>query len=74
MTEPRTFRLACALSTALAVLAISSAALAQKDVPISPEARTHFKTGVNLLQDPGGARYEEAYREFKAAYAASPSP
>jgi len=28
---------------------------------------------VNLLQDPDGARYEEAYREFKAAYATSPS-
>jgi len=28
---------------------------------------------VNLLQDPEGARYEEAYREFTAAYRASPS-
>jgi len=40
---------------------------------ISEQARTHFQAGVNLLQDPDGARYEEAYREFKAAYAASPS-
>ena len=31
----------------------------------------HFGAGVNLLKDPDGARYEEAYREFKAASAAS---
>ncbi|MES1186338.1 MAG: hypothetical protein ABUL60_21185 [Myxococcales bacterium] len=52
-------------SVALPVLA--------QDVPISDEARAHFTTGVNLLQDPDGARYEEAYREFKEAYAESPS-
>lgn len=38
------------------------------------EAREHFKAGVRLLQDPDGARYEDAYREFRAAYAASPNP
>jgi hypothetical protein len=43
------------------------------DPPITEEARAHFSAGVNLLQDPDGARYEEAYREFKAAYRASPS-
>jgi hypothetical protein len=43
------------------------------DVPISEQARTHFAAGVALLQDPKAPRYEEAYREFKAAYAASPS-
>jgi hypothetical protein len=43
------------------------------DVVISAEARAHFSAGVNLLQDPDGARYEEAYREFKEAYAKSPS-
>lgn len=43
------------------------------EVAISEEARQHFKAGVNLLNDPDGARYEEAYREFKAAYGASPS-
>ena len=46
---------------------------AHAEVPITEEARQHFKAGVNLLSDPDGARYEEAYREFKAAYAASPS-
>lgn len=43
------------------------------DVPISEKARAHFSAGVSLLQDPDGARYEEAYREFRAAYADSPS-
>lgn len=43
------------------------------EVQITPEARARFSAGVNLLKDPEGPRYEEAYREFKAAYAASPS-
>lgn len=43
------------------------------DVVITEKARAHFKAGVNLLQDPDGARYEEAYAQFKAAYAESPS-
>jgi hypothetical protein len=42
-------------------------------VVVSDAARQHFKTGVAYLEDPDGARYEEAYREFKAAYADSPS-
>ncbi|MGH7439386.1 MAG: tetratricopeptide repeat protein [Polyangiaceae bacterium] len=42
-------------------------------VAITPEARSHFTAGVNLLRDPDGPRYEEAYREFKTAYASSPS-
>jgi hypothetical protein len=49
------------------------AAPALADVAISEEARSHFNAGVNFLQDPDGARHEEAYHEFKAAYAASPS-
>lgn len=43
------------------------------DVEITEAARQHFKAGVNFMQDPDGARYEEAYREFTAAYAAAPS-
>ena len=46
---------------------------AYAEVQITEAARQHFKAGVNFMQDPDGARYEEAYREFKAAYAASPS-
>ncbi len=43
------------------------------DVKITDDARKHFNAGVALLRDPDGARYEEAYAEFKVAYAASPS-
>ncbi|MEY4544405.1 MAG: hypothetical protein RL685_600, partial [Pseudomonadota bacterium] len=42
-------------------------------VQITEKARELFRTGVTLLQDPDGARYEEAYQQFKAAYAESPS-
>jgi hypothetical protein len=41
---------------------------------VSQETRAHFEAGVALLQDPDGARYEDAYREFRAAYAQSQSP
>jgi hypothetical protein len=47
---------------------------ARAEAPITPEARKHFSVGVSLLRDPTGPRYEEAYREFKLAYRASPSP
>ena len=63
---------ALALGVSLAVFARSPSASAE-DVKITPEARKHFAAGVALLKDPDGARYEEAYGEFKAAYAASPS-
>jgi hypothetical protein len=56
---------ACCLSWSLSAGAQS--------VTISDAARQHFEAGVHFMQDPDGARYEEAYREFKAAYAASPS-
>lgn len=44
-----------------------------QEAQVSETARQHFKTGVAYLTDPDGARYEEAFREFKAAYADSPS-
>jgi len=62
--------LASAVLAALLAFTISSSA----DEPIASAAREHFRAGVLLLQDPEGARFEEAYREFVAAYAASPSP
>jgi hypothetical protein len=43
------------------------------EAQVSDAARAHFKTGVAYLTDPDGARYEEAYAEFKIAYADSPS-
>jgi len=64
------FRLA--LPLACGVWLAAGSALAA-DVKITDEARKHFNAGVALLRDPDGARYEEAYREFKVAYAASPS-
>ena len=58
----------------LAVAALLAAPIARAAGPaISDEARRRFTAGVTLLKDPEGPRYEEAYREFKAAYAASPS-
>ncbi|MDB4993649.1 MAG: hypothetical protein JWM74_1081 [Myxococcaceae bacterium] len=63
------------LMACLACLAIaSSSSIARAaDVEISEESRRHFKAGVLLLEDPKVPRYEEAYREFKEAFAASPS-
>lgn len=49
------------------------AAASPQEVVITEKARAHFRAGVSMLQDPDGARYGEAYREFKAAYADSPS-
>lgn len=54
------------------VVLLASSVRAQEG-EISEQARAHFQAGVNSLQDPDGARYEEAYREFKAAYQSSPS-
>ena len=51
---------------------ISSAHAA--DAANEKEAREHFRVGVTYLQDIEGERYEEAYAEFKAAYALSGSP
>jgi hypothetical protein len=62
-----------ALGLVTATLFVGSMAHAA-DVPISDEARNHFKAGVSLLQDPDGERIEDAYREFKAAYEISHSP
>jgi hypothetical protein len=38
------------------------------------EGRKHFLAGVSLIEDPDGARYEEAYHAFQKAYALSRSP
>jgi hypothetical protein len=43
------------------------------DVEPSSAAKHEFQLGVDMLQDPDGARYEEAYRQFLRAYALSPS-
>ena len=38
------------------------------------DARRQFEAGVSLLEDPDGAKYEDAYRAFKKAYELSQSP
>jgi hypothetical protein len=62
----------CAAMLATAAVLSASAAWAAGPA-ISEEARSRFAAGVSLLKDPEGPRYEEAYREFKAAYASSHS-
>ncbi|MBI4956078.1 MAG: hypothetical protein HY908_28920 [Myxococcales bacterium] len=71
MTTQRLRPFALALALAAAVSAPSGAARAA-DPPA--EAQAHFKAGVSFLQDPEGARYEEAYAEFKHAFELSGSP
>ncbi len=78
----QSLRLVTSLSAALLSMAVGStlaqaagkdSAVAAQTVQITEKARELFRTGVTLLQDPDGARYEEAYQQFKAAYAESPS-
>jgi hypothetical protein len=64
---------AFAVAAFVAAAFLAPAAHAAGPSAISDDARTKFNVGVNLLTDPEGPRYEEAYRAFKAAYAASPS-
>jgi hypothetical protein len=66
-------KLRALLGSAALVLALAAPNARAQDGQVSDTARQHFKTGVAYLKDPDGARYEEAYREFKAAYADSPS-
>lgn len=75
--------LACALTLSAPLSALAQAKDAAKpdaakaelptEIAITERARAHFRAGVNFLQDPDGARYAEAYREFQTAYAESPS-
>jgi hypothetical protein len=75
-------RLACSSSFALLLLALVAAPrIAHAQLPPAPaveqdpsdEARKYFQIGVELLQDPDGARYEEALKSFRHAYEISPS-
>lgn len=59
-------------SLLLASLCFSGSAWAE-EVAITDAARAHFRAGVNLMQDPDGARYGEAFVEFRRAYQDSPS-
>jgi hypothetical protein len=67
----RHFRWTSSIAAGLVAALVSNASYA--DTPVSENANRRFSQGVRYLtsQDPG--RYEKAYREFKAAYADSPS-
>lgn len=69
-----------ALMALLCVVATYGSALAQvaeaKGSPSPADidaAKQHMAAGVSFMQDPDGARYEEAYPEFRAAYEKSGS-
>jgi hypothetical protein len=71
----RAARLVASLCAAALLSSIAPASLAQAPgaVVVSEAAKRHFQAGVDFLKDPDGARYEEALREFRTAYADSPS-
>lgn len=77
MLSKDTMRLNLSLRAAVsailcASLSLGPVAFAQSGA-ISPEAKEHFRAGVDLLKDPDGARYQEAYLQFKLAYDKSKS-
>lgn len=67
----RFYRWVFAMGMCLWVFAPVGAARA--DTPISENANRRFNEGVRILTSQDPSRYERAYREFKAAYADSPS-
>ncbi len=69
----RRFSTAALVALAAGAVLVPGKAARAGDVAISDAARMHFQAGVALLEDPKAPRYEEAYREFKTAYADSPS-
>jgi hypothetical protein len=71
-----------ALGFGLAALGGPNVCRAEEAVPaassppsddVMAEARKQFQAGVNLLDDPDGARYEDAYHAFRKAYELSRS-
>jgi hypothetical protein len=52
---------------------VAITASAESRVKASSKAKEHFAAGLAHVDDPAGPQYEEAYREFKAAYAETPS-
>lgn len=73
----RTMTHAKLLLASFVVVTLASTTIAHADESRETEmaeARRQFQAGVNLLDDPDGAKYEEAYSAFKKAYALSQSP
>lgn len=54
-------------------LLVATTTASAERLKASPKARQHFQAGLAHVDDPAGPKYEEAYREFKAAYADTPS-
>lgn len=73
MTKTTSTRFVWVSAMLLAAATTASPAVAQ---PAQDEeaARVQFRAGVALLEDPEGAKYEQAYRAFKKAYELSRSP
>ncbi len=42
-------------------------------VPLNADAQRHFDAGVAYVDDPTGSKWEDAFKEFRAAYAADPN-
>lgn len=59
--------------SALAVVWLSASMAFAQNVTVTDNARKHFQSGLAYLEEPTGARYEDAYLEFHTAYADSPS-
>ncbi len=51
----------------------ATTATGAEELKATPKAREHFAAGLAHVDDPAGPKYEEGYREFKAAYADTPS-
>jgi hypothetical protein len=54
-------------------LGLFSATTALAEDLLSPNAKKHYDAGLAYVDDPAGPKYEEAYYEFKLAYADSPT-
>lgn len=71
----------CLITSALAMGIVATPSIAHAQEPPGDtsneerlaEARRQFDAGVSLLDDPDGAKYEDAYRAFKRAYELSKS-
>jgi hypothetical protein len=61
----------CAIGVSLWAFVLTGSS--QAESPISENANRRFNEGVRFLTSQDPDRYEKAYREFKAAYADSPS-
>lgn len=61
------------LSAMLFCLGLFGAATAMAEDVLSAKAKQHFDAGLAYVDEPNGPKHEEAYYEFKLAYADSPT-